>query len=90
MKHITILENVQRRATKLVLGLYNLSYEERLKPLNLPSLAYRRIHADIIECYKLLSGKYKYNVDKLLAKKAMSLEREPRAMVKCYIRRRDV
>ena len=36
------LENVQRRATKLIPSLQNLLYSERLQNLNLPSLSYRR------------------------------------------------
>ena len=42
MKHITALENVQRRATKLIPGYKELDYKERLIRLNLPSLSYRR------------------------------------------------
>ncbi len=42
-KHKVVIENVQRHATKVVPGLFDLSYKERLKLLNLPSLAYRRI-----------------------------------------------
>ena len=57
-KHIIMLENVQRRATKLVPSLANLEYEDRLKRLNLPSLAYRRLRGDLIEVYKIMSGKY--------------------------------
>ena len=38
-----ILENVQRRATKMVPGLSDLSYPERLRKLNVPTLAYRRV-----------------------------------------------
>ena len=52
-KYITILENVQRRATKLVDGFYHMSYSERLKKLNLPSLVYRRARDDMIEIFKL-------------------------------------
>ena len=40
MKHIEILESVQRRATKLP-GCANLSYPERLRKLKLPTLSYR-------------------------------------------------
>ena len=49
------LENVQRRATKLVPGLNQLSYPERLKKLKLPTLAYRRARGDMIQVYKLLT-----------------------------------
>ena len=35
----------------------NLSYEERLRALKLPTLAYRRLRGDLIEVYKIMSGK---------------------------------
>ena len=41
-KHILMLESVQRRATRLEPGIDNLSYEDRLKELNIPTLEYRR------------------------------------------------
>ena len=57
-KHITALENVQRRATKLIPSLKDLSYPERLRALNLPTLAYRRRRGDMIELYKILTPTY--------------------------------
>ena len=51
-KYINMIEKVQIRATKLINGFQNLSYEERLKKLNLPTLAYRRLRGDMIETYK--------------------------------------
>ena len=51
-KHINMIENVQIRATKLVDGLRTLDYSERLKRLDLPTLAYRRARGDMIEVYK--------------------------------------
>ena len=45
------IENVQRRATKQINRLKDLSYPERLKRLNLPTLAYRRIRGDMIKMY---------------------------------------
>jgi hypothetical protein len=53
-----MIENIQRRATKLIPGLSDLSYEDRLRPLKLPSLSYRRSRGDMIEVYKIMSGKY--------------------------------
>ena len=50
-----LLENVQRRATKLVPDIKNLSYEERLIALKLPSLKYRRLRGDMINVFKMLS-----------------------------------
>ena len=57
-RHITSIENVQRRASKLVPGLGHLSYMERLRSLRLPTLAYRRYRGDMIEMWKLTHGKY--------------------------------
>jgi hypothetical protein len=57
-KHINMIENVQRRATRLIPGFKDLTYEERLRKLKLPSLAYRRMRGDIIEMYKLATHKY--------------------------------
>lgn len=56
MKDLETLENVQRRATKLVPELKELPYEERLRKLRLPTLACRRARGALI-VYKILSGK---------------------------------
>ena len=53
-KNINILKNVQIRATKIVDGLANLDYPERLKKLDLPTLVCRRARGDMIEVFKHL------------------------------------
>ena len=56
VKHVKQLEAVQRRATKLVRGISQLSYNERLQALKLPTLQYRRKRGDMITTYKLFHG----------------------------------
>ena len=56
--HIKSIEAVQHRATRLILGLANLPYEDQLKELQLPSLSYRRMRGDMVEVYKYCHGLY--------------------------------
>jgi len=51
-------EKVQMRAIKLVLAVKHLTYKERLLQLKLPTLKYRRLRGDMIEAFKILTGKY--------------------------------
>ena len=46
---IEMIESVQHRATKMVPGLSKLTYEERLRKLDLPTLVYRRARGDAID-----------------------------------------
>ena len=76
-KYIDLLEGVQRRATRLVPELRRLiydkrikqwrrlSYEERLTELSLPRLEDRRIRGDMIETYKIITGKEDVKAEKL-------------------------
>jgi len=65
-KDITKVENVQRRASKLIPTLRNLPYEERLRKLKLPSLTYRRARGDMIEVFKIRKGLYDPEVSNFL------------------------
>ena len=51
-----MLEKIQRRATKLIPGLRDLTYEERLKECGLTTLETRRLRGDQIEVFKILNG----------------------------------
>ena len=54
---IDLLENVQKRALKMVSGLIGNTYEERLKEVGLTSLKERRDRGDMIQVWKILHEK---------------------------------
>ena len=59
-KDIDMLERVQRRATKMIQKLRNISYEMRLKECDLTTLETRRLRGDQIELLKILIWYNKY------------------------------
>ncbi|ORD92756.1 hypothetical protein ECANGB1_578, partial [Enterospora canceri] len=65
-KDIGSLEAVQRRMTKMIQGLRNLPYKDRLKRLNLHSLERKRARRDMIEVFKWVKGINKGNIDQVL------------------------
>ena len=60
LKDSHLIESVQIRAMKLVHGIKDLPYAERLSVLKLPSSKYRRLRNDMIQVYK--HGHKEYNV----------------------------
>jgi len=56
-KHIDCVEKVQRAATKMVREFFHLPYENRSKRLGLTSLEERRIRGDLVEAYKIMTGR---------------------------------
>ena len=53
---VNAIEKVQRRYTKYLHGMSNLSYDDRLKQLGALSLEQRRQFADLVFTYKALNG----------------------------------
>ena len=56
LKHISGIERVQRRFTKRIPVLHDMSYSERLAALDLESLEIRRLRADLTLYYKILNN----------------------------------
>ena len=54
------IRKVQMRATKLIYSIRHVKYCDRLESLNLPALKFKRLRGDMIEIYKILTGKCKY------------------------------
>ncbi|KAK2564322.1 hypothetical protein P5673_012582 [Acropora cervicornis] len=55
-RNIDKLERIQWRGTKFILGQNDISYEDRLKCLNMLSLENRRYLFDVVFLYKVLNG----------------------------------
>ena len=70
-KDINILEGVQKRVTKMIPKLRNISYEMRLKECGLTTLETRRLR-DQIEVFKILNG-YE-NIDRNIFSQSMKRE----------------
>jgi len=49
---------VQKRATKLIISLKNMSNIDRLSRLKLPTLKYRRLRGDMTEVFKITHDLY--------------------------------
>ena len=73
--HIRLIEGVQRRFTRMIPELKSLTYEARLKRLNLTTLEIRRIRGDLIEVYRILNGLEKINPDSLFTRSRYTIIR---------------
>ncbi|XP_018006340.1 uncharacterized protein LOC108664286 [Hyalella azteca] len=68
LQHKTLcadLEDVQRRATKLIASLKDKPYQERLVAFSLPSLEHCRLRGDMIDVFKYVHGAYDADRPKL-------------------------
>ena len=61
-KDIDMIERVQRKFTKRIPTLHNLSYNDRLAYLNIQSLEHRRLYIDIATLYKIVHGFIDVNI----------------------------
>ncbi|XP_050711202.1 uncharacterized protein LOC126995577 [Eriocheir sinensis] len=87
---INLLESVQRRMTKMIQGLRNLPYQNRLKHLNLHSLERRRVRGGLIEVFKWVKGYNKGDISKVLRISQQDRTRSNGFKIEKYRFRRDI
>ena len=89
MKDKRKLERVQRAATKLPQTLMNLSYDQRLEKLSLPTLEKRRERGDLIAMYRILSGIEKLDRDDIVVRDRRSVRKHGKK-VKMSVCNKDI
>ena len=67
IKDKRLIEEVQRRTTKLIVILSQLCYQDRLRNLGLPTLEYRRLRADMLQTYRIMTGIDRISPDSLFS-----------------------
>ena len=67
-RYIDQLEHIQRRVTKMIQGMEQLSYEDRLREFGLFSLEKRRLRGDLIVAFQYLQGNYRNEGDRLFSR----------------------
>jgi len=72
---VEAIEKVQKKTTKILPAFKRLPYSERLKACQIPTLHYRRIRGDMIETYKIITGKYQRCVAPCLVKEEIYVTR---------------
>ena len=75
IKDKRLIEGVQRRATKLIVSLTHLCYQERLRYLGLPTLEYKRLRGDMLQTYRIMTGIDRINPESLFSMSSVTRTR---------------
>ena len=59
-------EALQRRMTKIIQGIKNLTYKDKLRHLNIHSLERHKVRGDLIVVFKWVNGFNKGDINKVL------------------------
>jgi len=74
-KDMELLEQVRRRATKMIRGLEHLSSKERLRELGLFSLEKRRLWGDLIAAFQYLKGSHRKDKENIFSRACCDMTR---------------
>ena len=87
LQDIRAVEAIQRRFTKRLVGMHQLSYNERLDKLQLESLESRRLKADLIMTFKIIFKLIDIDADNFFNfRHTVKFQREDTTIVlKCYV-----
>ena len=72
VQDIELVERVQRRFTKRLPGLKSYTSARRLEHLKLPSLELKRLHADLVWCYRIYFNLVDINFDDFFTLSALT------------------
>ena len=89
MKYIDSIEQVKRRVMKMLPGMDNLSYKERIYTFKLPTFVYSSLRMDKLEVYKILHGIYDMKVSPCLTIRSSETSRLLRDHNMCLLKERS-
>ena len=77
IRDINLIENVQRKFTKYIPGMFRVPYQERLRMLGLETLEVRRIKSDLTFLFKLINEYVDFDCDGLFSFNLMNTRGHP-------------
>ena len=82
VRDATLLESVQRRATRLPFGIVRPSYEERLAAAGITTFQERRLRGDLIICFRILHSLFSCDLSAMFQLNENNLRGHPLKLYK--------